>query len=165
MAVRNGSGGAIRLNVAGRDPFGSIQPGEQYDAACAELTRELEALRDTTTGEPVVEAVLRADVVFGEALHPNIPDLIVRFRRSRPITSVTSPRIGTVSTATRAERRTGDHTPHSRLWAHGPGIEVGRSVKGGHVLDLAPTVLELLDVPLPAGLDGSALKLRDQVVV
>jgi len=33
------------------------------------------------------------------------------------------------------------------------------------VLDLAPTVLELLDVPLPAGLDGSALKLRDQVVV
>src|SRR2546422_5198618 len=74
MAERSGGNGAIRLNVAGRDPFGSIQPGEEYDAACAELTRELEALRDTTTGEPVVEAVLRADVVFGEALHPNIPD-------------------------------------------------------------------------------------------
>jgi predicted AlkP superfamily phosphohydrolase/phosphomutase len=165
VAVRNGRNGAIRLNVAGRDPFGSIQPGEEYDAACAELTRELEALRDTTTGEPIVEAVLRADVVFGKALHPNIPDLIVHFRGSRPITSVTSPRVGTVSTATRAERRTGDHTPHSRLWAHGPGIVAGRSVKGGHVLDLAPTVLELLDVPVPAGLDGSALKLRDHVVV
>lgn len=165
MAVRNGRNGAIRLNVAGRDPFGSIQPGKEYEAACAELTRELAALRDTTTGEPVVEAVLRADAVFGEALHPNIPDLIVRFRSSRPITSVTSARVGTVSTATRAERRSGDHTPHSRLWAYGPGIAAGRSVKGGHVLDLAPTVLELLDVPVPAGLDGSALKLRDQVLV
>jgi len=165
IAERCGGNGVIRLNVADRDPFGSIQPGEEYDAACAELTCELEALRDTTTGEPVVEAVLRADVVFGEGLHPNIPDLIVRFRRSRPITSVTSPRVGTVSTATRAERRTGDHTPHSRLWAHGPGIAAGRSVKGGHVFDLAPTVLKLLDVPVPAGLDGSALKLRDQVVV
>ena len=66
LSVRCGGNGAIRLNVRGREPFGSIEPGDEYDEACAELTCELEALQDADTGEPVVEEVGRADVVFGE---------------------------------------------------------------------------------------------------
>ena len=50
--------------------------------------------------------------------------------------------------------RSGDHTVESRLWAIGPGIAPGTRVEGGNVLDLAPTVLALLGVPAPDGLDG-----------
>ena len=123
MSVRCGGNGAIRLNVHGREPFGSIQPGDEYDEACAELTRELEALRDAQSDEPVVREVRRADAVFGERYHPNLPDLIVRFRQHGVISSVRSPRIGTVSEPARDRRfaRSGEHTAHVRLWRIGPG--------------------------------------------
>jgi hypothetical protein len=53
--------------------------------------------------------------------------------------------------------RSGDHTVESRLWAMGPGIEPGSRLEGANVLDLAPTVLALLGVPEPEGLDGKPL--------
>jgi predicted AlkP superfamily phosphohydrolase/phosphomutase len=161
MWVRCGGNGAIRLNVQGRDPFGAIEPGEEYDAVCEDLKRELEALRDTESGEPVVIEVLRSDAVFGDRHHPNLPDLIVKFRKRAAITSVTSPRIGTVSEPARTRHfpRSGEHTDHARLWHLGPGISGGRTVDGGHVFDLSATVLDLLSVPLPGDLDGKPLPL------
>ncbi len=158
IAVPNGRCGAIRLNVRGRDPFGSIEPGAEYDAACEELTAEIEALVHHDTGAPAVREVVRTDTVYGEENHPNIPDLIVRFdNRNGPILSVRSPRVGTVSTPIEehAHQRSGDHTPHSRIWVLGLGN--GGAVEGGHVLDVAPTVLRLLDVPIPERFDGRPL--------
>jgi predicted AlkP superfamily phosphohydrolase/phosphomutase len=162
LSVRCGGNGAIRLNVRGREPFGSIEPGHEYDEACAELTRELEALQDADTGEPVVEDVSRADFVFGERYHPNLPDLIVQFRQQGAISSVRSPRIGTVSEPARDRRfaRSGEHTPHVRLWHYGPGVGNWETVPGGHAIDVAPTVLELLSVPLAAELEGGPLPRR-----
>jgi predicted AlkP superfamily phosphohydrolase/phosphomutase len=165
MRVRCGGNGALRLNVRGRDPFGSIEPGEEYDAACEDLKRELEALRDTQSGAPVVNEVLRSDVVFGDWYHPNLPDLIVKFREHGVITSVTSPRIGTVSEPARDRRfaRSGEHTSQVRLWRIEPGIEEGTTVRGSHVFDVAPTVLDLLSVPLPGDLNGKPLPLGDRM--
>jgi predicted AlkP superfamily phosphohydrolase/phosphomutase len=163
MSVRCGGNGAIRLNVRGRDPFGSIEAGDEYDAVCEDLMRELEALRDTHSGDPVVREVVRSDVLFGDRYHPNLPDLIVKFRKHGVMTSVTSPRIGTVSEPARDRRfpRSGEHTSHVRLWRIEPGIEQDQTVSGGHALDVAPTVLELLSVPLPKDLDGKPLPLGE----
>jgi predicted AlkP superfamily phosphohydrolase/phosphomutase len=165
MFVRNGANGGIRINVKGREPFGSVEPGAEYDEVCAELATEFEALRDAATGDPVVTGVLRSDEVFGERYHPNLPDLIVQFRKDAVITSVTSPRIGTISEPARHSRfaRSGEHTPHTRLWVRGPGIAADSVLEGGHVLDVGATVLDLLGVSVPATLDGTPLALRKPV--
>jgi predicted AlkP superfamily phosphohydrolase/phosphomutase len=161
--VRCGLNGAIRLNVRGRDPFGSVEPGEEYDAICADIKRELEGLRDTESREPVVTEVVRCDELLGEQRHPNLPDLLVRYRQEGAITSVTSPRIGTVSKPVRDDQflRSGEHTERVRLWHIGPGVEAGRTVRDGHVLDVSATVLERLAVPIPDDLDGKPLTVGD----
>jgi predicted AlkP superfamily phosphohydrolase/phosphomutase len=167
MAVPNGRRGAIRLNVKGRDPFGSIEPGAEYDAVCAELAEAIEELEMAGTGEPAVVSVVRTDSVYGEETHPNIPDLIVQFAESRPLTAVRSARVGTVKAPIEefAGDRSGDHTPHSRLWVRGPGIARGHVVEGGDLLDLAPTVLELLGAPVPEALHGKPLPLAAPAAV
>lgn len=164
--VRCGANGAIRLNVRGRDPFGSIEPGKDYDAVCEDLTRELEALRDTESGELVVTNVFRSDEVFGDRHHPNLPDLIVKFRQQGVITSVTSPRIGTVSEPARDSQfpRSGEHTSRVRLWHVGPHVPPGRIVPGGHVFDVSTAVLERLGVPIPDDLDGKPLPLGERML-
>jgi predicted AlkP superfamily phosphohydrolase/phosphomutase len=163
--VRCGLTGAIRLNVRGRDPYGCVEPGEEYDAICADLIQELEALRDTESGRLVVIEAVRTDKVFGEHHHPNLPDVLVRYRQETAITSVTSPRIGTVSKPARDEHflRSGEHTPHVRLWHLGPGAAPGGTMNEGHIRDVSATVLERLGVPIPEDLDGRPLPLGVRV--
>ncbi|HEY7003724.1 MAG TPA: hypothetical protein VH281_05540 [Gaiellaceae bacterium] len=162
IALMNSPCGAIRLNVRGRDPFGAIDPGAEYDAACDELVEELHALVDESTGEPAVRQVVVARRRYGEELHPNIPDLLVQFETDAgPIETVTSARAGTISVPVRTASlpRSGDHTTHSRLFVAGPGIAPRPLAREGNVVDIAPTILRLLDVDVPPTFDGRALDL------
>jgi hypothetical protein len=43
------------------------------------------------------------------------------------------------------------------LILHGPGIRKGKNIVGAHRMDLAPTILYLLDLPVPKGFDGKVL--------
>ena len=69
------SPGAVRLNVAGREPNGFIEPGADFDAACEELAGLLAELVNIDTGEPLVLGVARGDALheFGEG--DPFPDL------------------------------------------------------------------------------------------
>jgi predicted AlkP superfamily phosphohydrolase/phosphomutase len=162
VALMNSPCGAIRLNVVGRDPFGAIEPGAEYEAACAELTEELHALVDDRTGKPAVRQVMSARQHYGDKLHPNIPDLLIEFETDDgPVETVHSLRIGTISVPVRtpALPRTGDHTNHSRLFVAGPGIAPGLPADEGNVVDIAATILRLLDVEVPAAYNGRPLDL------
>jgi hypothetical protein len=43
------------------------------------------------------------------------------------------------------------------LLLHGPGLRPGLVVQGAALVDVAPTVLALLGVPIPAAMDGRVL--------
>lgn len=50
----------------------------------------------------------------------------------------------------------GSHRMHGILIAHGPHIRAGR-VEGARIVDLAPTVLQWMGLPIPDDMDGRAL--------
>ena len=130
------------------------------DALVEELRRELHALEDPETGKPIVERVVTAQETFGPGHHPDVPDVMVVFRTDLgQINAAQSARAGVLRLHQYGPNtpRSGDHTVESRLWAMGPGIAPGTRLEGGNVLDIAPTVLALLGVPEPEGLDGKAL--------
>lgn len=157
VALKNNRCGAIRLNLRGREPFGGVEPGAEAAALIDELRRELAALRDPGTGHPIVDHTVTADEAFGPDHHVDVPDLMVVFRTDLGrIEACQSERVGTVRTPLYHPNipRTGDHTVESRLWAVGPRIPAGRRLPDANVLDLAPTILRLLDVPLGERLDG-----------
>ncbi len=157
IAVKNNRCGAIRLNLRGREPFGAVEPGREAEAVLSELRRELAALREPETNEPIVDHTITAEEAFGRDHHPDAPDLMVVFRTNLgPIEACRSDRVGTVRVPIYHPNipRTGDHTVESRLWAVGPGIAAGERLPDANVLDLAPTILRLLDVPLTGTFDG-----------
>jgi predicted AlkP superfamily phosphohydrolase/phosphomutase len=163
VALLNSPCGAIRFNVKGRDPFGAIEPGRELDEACDELEHELSQLVDTRTGQPALTRITRATEFYGEQVHPNTPDLLLLFNPAgAPIESVSSDRVGTISRPVRSPAlpRSGDHSENSRLIFVGPGVEPAPPHSAGDILDVTPTLLDLLDVPLPDLLDGTPLDLR-----
>ena len=162
IAVPNNRVGAIRLNVRGREPHGCIEPGAEADSVLAELRNALLELEDPASGEKVVHHVVTAEEAFGvEERHPDVPDLMVVFRTDLgKIESCRSKRVGLLTTRVEKKNtpRTGDHTVESRLFAIGPDIPRGGQLPAdSNVLDIAPTVLGLLDVPVPDSLDGRQL--------
>lgn len=149
----------IRLNVEGREPHGSVPPAEA-EALLAELRTELLALEDPATGEPIVLQALTALEAFGPERHSDVPDLMVAFRRDLGrLDACRSERVGLVHQPhVTPAGRTAAH-PHapSWLWVTGAGFRFG-SRHEGNILDIAPTVLSLLDVPAPPILDGRPLE-------
>jgi predicted AlkP superfamily phosphohydrolase/phosphomutase len=77
-----------------------------------------------------------------------------------PIEECRSERVGYLRIALGGDPnlpRTGDHTVQSRLWAAGPAFDNASLREDANVLDIAPTILALLDVPLPEHIDGKPL--------
>ncbi|MEM6433612.1 MAG: alkaline phosphatase family protein [Cyanobacteria bacterium P01_D01_bin.115] len=148
--------GAIRINLVGREPKGQVHPGTEYDAFCAALTQDLLAITNVETGQPLVKRVLRtADVYQGEYLD-TLPDLLVEWNRDQPIRRITSDKMGTIE-KTFDGVRTGDHLPHGLFITLGPDLQPGPLSETVSVMDFAPTLAALLDVPLP-DVDGQPIE-------
>ncbi len=162
IAVPNNRVGAIRLNVKGRDPFGCVEPGSEVQALISELRTALLELTDPDTGKPIISRIEVSNDLFGKECHPDVPDMLIVYRPgTEAIEACQSERVGTIEVPYFMPRthRSGDHTVESRLWVAGPSIGKRRKISQAHVLDFAPTVLSLLDVPLPGGFDGRPIAL------
>ena len=156
FALPNDYSGAIRINLKGREPHGIVSPGTEYAAVRDAITYELKRLTNCDTGKPIVADVIRLKELYPHEELGDFPDLLVIWSNDAPITSVTSPTVGVISREF-PERRSGAHRNDcflistQRLAAREPGATVA------NILDLAPTVFELLSVEPPRYFDGRAL--------
>jgi predicted AlkP superfamily phosphohydrolase/phosphomutase len=154
----NDLSGAIRFNVAGREPKGRVRRGAEYDALCRSLQRDLMAVADPDTGQRVVDEVLKmSDLYAGERLD-QLPDLLVVWNRDRPITALISEKTGLIR-GSQMSQRTGDHTHTAAFFLAGPGILSGEVAAALRVECLAPTIAGLLNIALP-NIDGRPIALE-----
>jgi predicted AlkP superfamily phosphohydrolase/phosphomutase len=158
--VNNGLAvGGIRLNLAGREPSGRLQPGTEADAFCRRLTEDLLAIIDDRTGRPLISSVVRTSELYsGEHLRA-LPDLLVEWSDDAPLGSTTLGPPGAGRVRARSEAigrvegvndyaRTGEHRAGGWLVAAGPGNSPGNLGRALSLLDVAPTAGALLGVPL-----------------
>jgi predicted AlkP superfamily phosphohydrolase/phosphomutase len=145
--------GYVRINLRGREPQGIVEPGADFERLLAELTTDLLALRDAQTGRPIVRDVIRASAEFPGARGAYLPDLVVRWDAAAPITSASSPKIGTVASPS-PDSRPGTHRGPGFVLARGPGIAPGSTLCDGHIVDFAPTLLTRMGVAAPAQMRG-----------
>jgi predicted AlkP superfamily phosphohydrolase/phosphomutase len=156
----------IRLNLAGREPRGVLQPGPEADAFCRDLARDLVAIVDERTGTPLVHRVLRTADLYEGPRRDDLPDLLVEWNdvptgtlahaNGRKATiRATSPDIGTVE-GRNGWGRTGEHLPKGFFVLGGPAVPSGRHDATVSLLDLHPTICRLLGLAEPA-VDGAAI--------
>jgi predicted AlkP superfamily phosphohydrolase/phosphomutase len=144
----------IFLNVAGREPEGTVAP-EDYERVRRDLAARLAAIPDEN-GEP-----LDTRVHIPEETYPDVngiaPDLIVHFG------NLLWRSVGTVGGDEGVHTFENDTGPDDANHAQdglfvlvGPGVEPGER-EGAHLLDVAPTALELLGLDVPVSMRGTSL--------
>jgi predicted AlkP superfamily phosphohydrolase/phosphomutase len=147
----------IFMNVKGREPQGTIEPGN-YEKVRDDLKARLEATVDED-GRPLGTLVFRPEEIYREVR--NIaPDLIVHFGGLywRSIGSVGYGELHV------QENDTGpDDCNHSQFGAFvlaGPNCPLAGEIEGAHLMDIAPTLLELGGYDVPETMQGRSLLSR-----
>lgn len=148
--------GQIYINLEGRQPSGVVKRGADYDALRNELRTELLKLKHPDTGEQLIARVLDREEIYHGALLDNTPDLLLlpadfkylAFGESEFASNkLVGPTLG--------------HTGHHRLEGigalSGPHIQSGAQIQNASLVDLAPTILYALGLPIPPDMDGRVL--------
>ena len=155
MAPFNTWAGAVRLNLRGREPEGTVAPGAEAEEILSVLKREIASLRDPATGELIAETIATPREAFGEDFHPDLPDLLITARRDLGrLEEIESPTLGRF-TLPHANPRSGDHLLNGGVWVRGAGVTPGPAGELD-VLDVAPSILDLTGVGPSAAHTGSA---------
>jgi predicted AlkP superfamily phosphohydrolase/phosphomutase len=141
--------GYVYLNVAGRDPQGSVQPGSEYEQVRDEI---MAALRQW---EPVGD-VLPREAVWSGAQLANAPDIIVRWAAPTTDARYFQTRISHHHLIKPVPNDYASHRPDGMFVLHGPNIPANQRIHAD-ILDLAPTFLWLLGQPIPTNMDGRVL--------
>ncbi len=157
--------GYIRVNLRGREKYGTVEPGNEYDNLCSAIIEDLKTFVDANTREPIVEKVMRSDELFGLGRRlQHLPDLIIRWASipsidQRNIVSNRYPKFSISMPRLNPDGRSGNHSSNGFVLAVGSGIPSNSIVENGHILDLAPTILALLGAPKSAEMRGKSLLL------
>jgi len=141
--------GRFYVNLEGREPRGSV-PEAEYEAVRGELKADLEAL-EGPDGRPVCDRVVEREDAFRGDHDEIAPDLVAIPNEGFDLKAGFT---GHEDVFTDGPRN-GMHTfDNASLFIDEPGA----AVENGDLLDIAPTILDLMDVEYtPTEFDGASL--------
>ena len=136
-----------------RGPGDAGVAAEDYPSFRDRLLEQLRAINDPETGKPLLKDVLKKQDVFPGTESDHAPDLtlvpwdhgFVSVLDAEPIITIRSTVKGT-------------HYPVGVLMGCGPAIARGRTIGRQSILDIAPTLLHSLGLPIPLDFEGSVIE-------
>lgn len=154
-AARAVGSGHIYVNLRGRDPHGTVEPGAAYDTLVAELQQELALLADPASGDRVVARVRTRGDAYSGARVAEAPDLIITFAAGYGGTldsmlgGVAGSLVAQDEDGWRAAQAAADESRVPGVWVSSLPL----ASEAISVLDVAPTVLQYFEAE-PTGLEG-----------
>jgi predicted AlkP superfamily phosphohydrolase/phosphomutase len=152
-----GNIGQINLNVKGREPFGCVEPGDEYNRVREEIIAQIAKLRDPQTGEEVVESIFRREEIYSGDQLERAADIIFIPRRLEYF-GFGEYEFGSHKIIEPMKRGiSGTHRMDGIFLAYGKAIRTGLRLSDANIVDLAPTIMHLMGESVPDHMDGRVL--------
>jgi predicted AlkP superfamily phosphohydrolase/phosphomutase len=160
--IENANEGYIRINLKGREPMGTVAPGPEYEALCADLCHAANTMVHPGSGMHCASAVYKTDDICSGPLRSHLPDVVIVWNpEARVTTEVLTEKYGLVRapepSCGTAPFYSGNHRANAFLVATGPDVPKGLTLDQKDVLDLAPTILHRFGIEPPDHMSGRIL--------
>jgi predicted AlkP superfamily phosphohydrolase/phosphomutase len=144
----------VFLNVEGREPAGAV-PQSEYESFRDEVKAALEETRDSV-GRPLGTRVFKPEAIY-RSVRNVAPDLIAHFGdlRWRSIGGLGYRALHTLENDTGPDGC--NHAQFGAMVLASPLGSVRGEITGAHLLDIAPTLLELAGYDVPSSMQGQSL--------
>jgi predicted AlkP superfamily phosphohydrolase/phosphomutase len=154
-AHASGAFGQIRINLRGRDPEGTVVRGDEYEKLRDDIIARLQKVTVPSTGAPYLAIGYRKEELFHGPELDGLPDLLCVPRDERYVDMG----LGFASNKwfDKVSIVSGTHRHKGILFLRGPDVRADIELQGARIVDLAPTILYLLGLPVPDDMDGRVL--------
>jgi predicted AlkP superfamily phosphohydrolase/phosphomutase len=145
----------IRINLKGRDPYGIVEPGEEYENLRQEIERGLLQIK-TEDGGQLMAKVHMAEDLYGTPNMADAPDIVYEFTDAYHCSTYD----GGAGSSRILDRgyswRQGDHRRDGVVLIAGKDVKAGKTVRAD-IEDILPTILFVQGLPLSEIFDGRVI--------
>lgn len=143
-----------RALASGQGPIYLNPRNGNNDKLKEEIKHKLEALVSPSTGNRIIEKVYAKEEIYHGKYLNEAPDLIIDQAKGVHIPGG----IGQRDIFDFPQKWQAENKKFGLFMAYGPSIEPRGRVSSVSILDLAPTILHLMNIPIPEHMDGRVLK-------
>lgn len=155
LAYASGNYGPIYINLKGREPHGKVEKGEQYELLVDEISSKLRKIENPETGKPLVDIIYTKENIYSGPYYDDAPDIIY-FDSTWLYYPLRVFEFGSKKLLAPNPIYTGAHRMEGIFIARGEEITHKTSLSM-NLIDVAPTVLRILGIPVPQSMDGRVL--------
>ena len=155
QAYAMGHVGQVFINLRGREPYGCVPP-EEYETVRQRVADALREIKHPQSDRPLVDEIIFKEQVYEGPYAERGADLLPVMDGFRYIAF---PLFASNTQLVTAQVRgdSGCHRLHGILLASGPAVRQRIKLDGARIIDLAPTILYRMGLPVPDDMDGRVL--------
>ena len=142
--------GHIHLNVKGRSPYGTVEPGIEYDNIIKEICSKYSMLTNPVTGQKVFDLVITPSELFNcEFLnHEVFGDIILVPNIGYELNQKISKNADNYIQLMPKQSLWGCHSYEGLYIVYGPNIK-SKITQKGSIADIVPTIYAMLGIDIP----------------
>jgi predicted AlkP superfamily phosphohydrolase/phosphomutase len=151
--------GQIFINFSQNESYKLLHSKETYEKFRVYLIDTLYKLKDPETNERIVDKVFKREELYRGSQVKYAADLLFTMKNMTYITrgtfefSTDKALVGKPS-----NMESGWHRMNGILFIKGDYIKKGKTIENAKIVDIAPTILHIMGIPIPSDMDGKVLK-------